>query len=172
MPPHLWPHSRSPHHPQPWSFCPHRVLSECFLHLVPGSCHSSPPAGSSRRPHVTEPMLPASSSGSAEQYHKMEPRLTDHTDPRMSAPRPGWACPLLSVILHPPHHPSLLPQESIYLLALMTARGPHTVQSNPGGAWVLPNLWYNRFPQVWWLKTTEFYSLSSGVKVSAGPCCL
>ena len=50
-----WPHSRSPHHPHPWSFCPHCGLSECFPHLVPGSCCSSPPAGSSRRPHITEP---------------------------------------------------------------------------------------------------------------------
>ena len=52
-----WPHSWSPCHPHSWSFCPHCGLSECFPHLVPGSCCSSPPAGSSRRPHMIEPCV-------------------------------------------------------------------------------------------------------------------
>ena len=38
--------------PHPWSLSPH---SECCLYLAPGHCHSSPPARSSRRPHVAGP---------------------------------------------------------------------------------------------------------------------
>lgn len=101
----------------------------------------------------------------------MQPSLMDHADLRMSAPRPGWACPLPSVILHPPHPSSLLPPGK-YLApgGFDDSSGPPHCMYNPGGARFLPNLWYNRFPQVWWLKTTEFYSLSSGARSPESKC--